>query len=91
MPRQFIKTTFSITVLSDEPLPDDIDLEGVAHAIGDGPYIGGEFRRETQELTAKEAATALVELGSEPDFFQLDEDGNDLSGGDQDSDERGAV
>lgn len=75
----FYKTTFTYTVLSDSPLEGDMSLASIAEACDTGDCVGkfdGDWNVET--LTGQQAADALYEAGSEPGFFQLDDDGNPL-------------
>jgi hypothetical protein len=77
MSRKFYKTTFTFTILTeDEPVGDVSPAEADA-ICDDGPGVGVFENTGHEELTPKQAADALTELGSEPGFFSLDEDGND--------------
>jgi hypothetical protein len=73
---RYYKTTFTIDVLSEEPLGDCLSLGQIDYAITDGDCVGSNLRQVEAELTSKEMAQALLEAGSEPDFFMLDDDGN---------------
>lgn len=75
--RKFYKTTVTVTVLSEEPLPPYMELSDVAHAIKDGDCSGEVAFGEPEELDGKQAADALVAQASDPGFFRLDDDGND--------------
>ena len=44
--------------------------------ITDGGSSGGELTIEPQEVTAPEMARLLIEQGSDPEFFRLNEDGS---------------
>jgi hypothetical protein len=77
--RKFFHNIVTIHVLSeDEPLSGDMSLSDIDYAITDGDSVGGGVEIRSEEMTGKEAATRLSAYGSEPGFFQLDEDGNDL-------------
>jgi hypothetical protein len=76
--RIFYRTTISIDVLSEEPLPDGLSLTEIDYAITDGPCVGGAMRAEQRIVTAREAADALHEFGSDPSFFQLTDDGQTI-------------
>jgi hypothetical protein len=79
---KFYKTTFTIDVLSEEPfegghpLGDSVSLEQIAYEINEGSCVGTNLRSVQVELTPKEAADALIEAGSDPSFFSLDDQGN---------------
>lgn len=87
--RKFYKTILTFAVLSeDESVSTGSldDLATVAEACDTGDYVGMMLKEEAVELTPAEAAKALVEFGSEPGFFQLDDQGRDLDD-DEDEDE----
>lgn len=75
--RKFYETIFSFKVLSEQPV-DHYSLRSIAHEIMEGYCVGSEVNTEVKELTAKEAAKGLTELGSEPLFFNLDLNGNEI-------------
>jgi hypothetical protein len=74
--KKFYRTEFKLVVLSEEKPANDMSLRQIAHEITDGDCSGDLEEVEVRELTPKEAADALIEQGSDPDFFGLDEDGN---------------
>jgi hypothetical protein len=75
MDKKFYKTTYTIVVLSEEPIPGDIDLKGLDYGTDEGEYVGGNLESKQEEVSASEMARLLVEFGSEPAFFRLyDED-----------------
>ena len=78
--KKFYKTTYVIEVLTeDEPMPSCIpDLASIEYDYTYGHASGSFTCTEQKELTAKEAAEALLEQGSDPEFFGLDEEGNKL-------------
>lgn len=79
MTRKFFINKVTISVLTeDEPLRDNIDIADLAYAIDDGPAVGGPMVIESTPVTAKAAADKLYEFHSDPSFFRLDDDGNDL-------------
>jgi hypothetical protein len=78
MARKFYRTIVTVEVLSEDSPWDGPDLQDLAGAITHGDCSGQWDVSHTRELTAQQAAQALIEQGSEPGFFQLDEHGNDL-------------
>lgn len=74
--RKFYKTTITTVVLSEEPFRYETlaDMQEQIYA-GD---CSGTFTDKSEELSAKEIVNALKEQGSDPEFFQLDKDGNEL-------------
>jgi len=76
--RKFFLNKFTICVLSEDvPLEVD-DLSDVDYEIDQGDCVGGTLEVEAAPLTAKETVDKLYEFGSEPGFFRLDEDGEDV-------------
>ena len=72
--------------------PDWDDLGALNYDITDGHCVGGFEITEEKELTGKEAADALIALGSDPGFFQLNDAGEDCEdGADVDSDEMNPI
>ncbi len=72
----YYKTTVSIDVLTEEPIPDHYTLEDIGYEIEQGDWVGYNIQSKQVELTPKEIVEALKEAGSDPDFFQLDDEGN---------------
>ncbi len=87
--RKFYKTTFTVTVLSeDEPISEDLSLEEIERGFTSGDWSGQVTSEGSEELSAQEAAYELMEQGSDPSFFRLTEDGEDLDDeSDEDEDE----
>ena len=90
--RKFYKTVVQVTILSEEPYifdsseneQSDAMLCGIATDICSGPCVGDiKVISHDEEKTGKEMADLLYKAGSEPGFFQLDDEGND----DEDYDE----
>lgn len=75
--RKFYRTTITVTVLSEEPYQYE-NLVQVHNDITDGDCSGKHSITGSVKLTAKQAAKAMREQGSDPDFFQLTEDGEDI-------------
>lgn len=77
--RTFYRTKFTLEVLSEKPIPAWACLGYVLRECEDGDYVGHEERGKGKVLGGIGAARALTEFGSEPGFFQLNEDGSDAS------------
>lgn len=75
---KFYKTIIRVEILSEDQPVDDLDLKQIAHEIYDGDCVGTSSLISKNELTGKECADELCELGSEPEFFGLDDNGNSL-------------
>ena len=76
--RKFHKTVITVTVLSEEQFEWD-NLEDIAYAISAGDCSGEVKETSHKVITAKQTASELQSQGSDPEFFQIDEDGNELS------------
>lgn len=57
---------------------DRMSLEQIGHCIMDGDCSGVTEVLSDEKLTGKEAADALIEQGSDPEFFMIDEDGKEI-------------
>lgn len=77
--RKFYKTVLTYTVLSEKPIPDNLEMKDIMFECTDGFYSGATTGQKETVLNGKQAAKALEEQGSDPDFFQLDEKGNDAA------------
>ena len=76
--RTFYKRTYKIELLSEEPLRDGLSLETIAYEMTEGHCSGVVIDEGEVEMNALQVAEALIAQGSEPEFFMIDEDGNDL-------------
>ena len=79
--RKFYETIVSIKVLSERPITH-LSLRDIGWEVEEGDCVGSSLSCTEKELTPKEAVEALNALGSEPEFFQLDSNGNDLNDSD---------
>lgn len=84
--KKFFKTTYELVVLSEHTPASNMSLADLAYSVGDGPCVGECSDNGGVELTAKQAADALTEMGSEPGYFGLDASGEPS---DDDDDEEG--
>lgn len=73
---KFYRTTWTVVVLSEEPIPADADLQDVLKECVDGDYSGECDITKVEEIDGKEMAKALIEQRSDPSFFGLNEDGS---------------
>lgn len=76
--RKFYKTIFIVTVLSENELPP-MSLGELSYECMEGDFSGHLSVESKIELNGKQAADALKEQDSDPEFFQLDDEGNDLN------------
>lgn len=73
---QYTRTQITLYVLTEEPLPDDIELGTIIEWCDTGPAVLDELHRTDDTLTGKQMADALYAAGSDPGFFRLDDAGN---------------
>lgn len=78
MSRKFHRYTITMTIMVDGEInssltPDDIWAEAM-----EGEYVGAWYTSNDEILTPQEMADALYEAGSEPGFFQMNDDGTDM-------------
>jgi hypothetical protein len=74
--RKFYRTVIKVEVLSEEPVSFD-DLSDVVEAITTGDCSGDWKEELSQEVDGPTMARLLEAQGSDPDFFNLTEDGED--------------
>lgn len=76
--RKFYKTVFKWVVLSEEPLADGVTPADLREMTMTGD-CSGEFKQDTSKvLDGRRMAAALLAQGSDPEFFQIDEKGDDV-------------
>lgn len=76
--KKFHKTIITVVVLSEEPYVLNT-LKDVAYDILDGNCVGSYTATEVTILNGAEMAIELINNASDPEFFQLTEDGEDIS------------
>lgn len=76
--RTFYKTTYVVEILSVDPIPDDVDLKAALEEAENGSYSGDVKSQESVEVDGATMAKLLVEQRSDPGFFWLTEDGEDV-------------
>jgi hypothetical protein len=74
--RKFHKTIVQVTILSEEPI-GECTLGDIDYNITEGDWSGHVECVSEETLDGKQAADALLEQASDPEFFQLTKDGND--------------
>jgi hypothetical protein len=74
--RKFYRTVYTIEILSEGPVPGDLDLEEIMGEVADGTYSARSSSRAV-EIDAVTCARDLVAHGRKPGQFGLDADGND--------------
>jgi len=84
--KKYYRTVYQVEILSEEKFDNDggMSLTDIDEAITNGDCSGRVTTIVSDEVkTGKEMVKLLKAQGSDPEFFQLDEDGNDLSEDDE--------
>jgi len=76
--RKFYRRIFKIEVLSEEHIPEGVSLEDIGYWITEGHCSGVVKAEDEVEVDGKHMAVMLTAQGSDPEFFQLTSDGEDL-------------
>lgn len=76
--RKFYRTVIQVEILSEEPYDND-NLSEIADDVTVGNCSGKtEIIEFGTEIGAKRAVKLLKAQGSDPEFFQLDNEGRDI-------------
>lgn len=75
--RTFYRSVLTVEVLSEDPLPEGINLGTVAVEIVSGDCSGKVTEDLNQEVDGPTMAKLLKAQGSDPAFFHLNDDGED--------------
>ena len=84
MSKRFYKTIVQIEILSEvydndpEPDFDSMNLTDIGYEITDGGSSGVKEVVSQEEVSAKQMAMFLEDQGSDPEFFGIDTDGNEI-------------
>lgn len=77
--RKFYRAEITLEILCEEPyLVNGPDLEDIAYDIGQGDCSGTILHSSEAAIDAPTAAKLLQAQGSDPEFFRIDADGNDI-------------
>jgi len=77
--RKYYKTVLRVVILSEtKNITDNMDLYEIANEIDTGDCSGEVKTIEQSEVTPQVMAGLLEDQGSDPEFFRLDSDGNEL-------------
>ena len=77
MKRKFFKTVIRMTILSEDA-PVFGSLAEIERAVDDGDLVGQVSVLKQIQISPRATARALSRYGSEPGFFQLKGNGEDL-------------
>jgi hypothetical protein len=73
----------SFVVLSEEPIREDMSVEDIGYEAEYGDYVKGELTFKQTEVIGKVAVNELNKLGSSAEFFNMDNNGNELDEDDE--------
>lgn len=78
--RKFYRSTVVVTVLHEEEglLNQMTELGEIADLIEAGDCSGAWSVKKEETLNGKQIAKALLEQKSDPEFFRITEEGNDV-------------
>jgi hypothetical protein len=77
--RKFYKTVIQVEVLSEtKGITDGMDLYEIANEINEGGSSGSVKEIEQIEVDGKQMVDLLNDQGSEPEFFQLTPEGEEI-------------
>lgn len=79
--RKFYQRIVTVEVLSEDPIDDLWGLEALAREISYGDFSGKVEWGPLEAVDGKKMATLLLDQGSSPEFFNIDENGNDVDVG----------
>jgi hypothetical protein len=74
MDQTFFRTLVTIEILSDEPIPNNPDVEILGALIRDGDYAGVTHVSESQEISARAIPGLLTAMNYAEDFFKTESD-----------------
>ncbi len=77
--RKFYKKIVILEFLSEEPMPDFYNIGQMVFEAEQGENSMRTISEKDSVLNAKEAAKALIQQDSDPDFFRLTKNGQDVS------------
>ena len=76
--KKYHHTVYQLIVLSEDPY-DQTDLQEIHYDTDSGDCVGGFNLVKQEVLTAEQMVAALYAAGSEPGFFGLDDQGNEIN------------
>jgi len=74
------RNVLKFEILSDTPLDGSESLENIAYACDKGDCVGRFIENEVtnEKLEGSEASHKLYVMGSQPEFFNIDNEGNEI-------------
>ena len=77
--KKLYRTVIQIEVLSEDPIPEGMSLDQIEEECNTGSFSGvHDFIVTNEVVKGKKAAELVRKQGSSPDFFQMDENGDEI-------------
>lgn len=77
--KKIYRTLITVVVLSEEEIPENMDLQSIIDECDTGAYLKGRISfSKPKELVGKTAVIEIEKAGSDAGFFNMDAQGNDL-------------
>lgn len=86
--RKFHYTELRVQIISEEPISQDADLSDIHYLTTEGGASGKVETVKEEEVDAPKAAEILLDQSSDPNFFGLDDEGNDIDEDDDDEEDK---
>jgi len=85
MKKKIYRTVIKLVVLSEEPIPENMDMGSIWEETQTGEFIAGSMTiGKGKAVVGKSAVIEIEKAGSDSEFFRMDAEGNDLD--DEDGD-----
>jgi len=79
MKKTIYRTVIKLVVLSEEEIPENMDMDSIWEETQTGEYLAGGMTIEKgKALKGKSAVIEIEKAGSDSEFFRMDSQGNDL-------------
>lgn len=74
------RTVIKLELLSEEPIPDGLPISEIVREANEGDYSMRSIYMTSSNNTikGKAAANCVIAQGSDPEFFGMDEQGNEI-------------
>ena len=76
--RKFYKTVIQVEILSEEPIGDMTDLDTIHYETTYGRWSRSTAVKKQITMNGLAMAKALIAQGSDPEFFMLDANGENI-------------
>lgn len=77
--KQLFRTVIKLEVLSEKPIEDGVSLSEIANECDNGDFSGiTKWKIINEPIVGKKAAKKVLKQGSDPEFFRMTENGDDM-------------